>query len=1069
MADEIVSTLGFSCDTALTALDKLDAALKKVDATMQAFSVTASAFDGSKFDALSKIKTGIDGTVDSVRQLDLSFGAVGKIVASRIISQGIYAVKDALQETVGMALDLQQQMEKIHLFSGGVSAGALEDQVKNLSAGLAMPIEQVSKGLGQAFRANLGTSSDALMLFRSSADLAKGSLSELGVSVDAVGGVLKGFGLQGTDSAEVASKLLRVSQDSKTELDGLAQVYGKLAPLAKTLGISFDEVSASFISLSNAGVSSSQAGAIVERTLRSLAKPSADLSAAIHNLGFANSEAMLSTLKWGGALQALALSTDGSGEALMRLSAGGRGANALFSLGTASAQAYSDALKKLQSTSSEYASQAAGAILSTDAGKVTQAIEKIKVAMTSEFGERLISVLASASKSADFLASAIRVAAETVTAVTPLVAASTLAWASGLNKAALAGNALAGAVSSIATGVAAVTAAWAVGSLIGAEFNSQQAAAIQRWHDQEERVMQALKVSEAARIKALDDESAHKIQALLAANIEAGKLYTAELDVAQRTGTTIEKEIEARLNRMVQAREKYARALVSAEERAADQIRASQNREAQAKEAKSELQFRIGQEGKSPEDQIKRLIGEGLKLSDQANSLMAASARKGDTAGTARANNLFSRAEQYEREAAAQAKSAGQTDQVVIAQSTLSRILDVKVAAEERLQKIEAKRTADLAAEADYQQSITDQMKAQAAVAAENSKILDKNGHLKSAEQLSRMDSARRDALAKMEGLGFSPEDLQRAGGLGVAKDLQKSLAEQPTDLKLSVENSITEIRARLDNVFANYRARLNFDLGALERIVGHPVNGQEQLGAALKEAQQRQAKQQQAFSESATQPRAKIEQIRKEIGGYNAAGIADGVDPLGEKMVALSQSSAITKQNLLDVASQIQVILSKGEGWTGSPTARLQVIAYSELLDKLQQIRDLQTQINSAAPPPSDQYQQFLDQSQPVGRAHGGSIYFADGGRPRGTDTIGALLSPGEMVMSASSVRHFGSQLAAMNAGVAPSNHYSHGGTTYNVSVGDVNVVGGETPRQNGRAVASEIKREMRRGTANL
>lgn len=100
---------------------------------------------------------------------------------------------------------------------------------------------------------------------------------------------------------------------------------------------------------------------------------------------------------------------------------------------------------------------------------------------------------------------------------------------------------------------------------------------------------------------------------------------------------------------------------------------------------------------------------------------------------------------------------------------------------------------------------------------------------------------------------------------------------------------------------------------------------------------------------------------------------------------------------------------------------------------------------------------------------AHGGMAFLAGGGRPRGTDVIPAMLSPGEMVMSAKSVRQFAGQLTAMNAGVRPSQHYAAGGHTTNV--GDIHVVvqGGGTGVHTARTIAHALRREMRRGTAVL
>lgn len=54
------------------------------------------------------------------------------------------------------------------------------------------------------------------------------------------------------------------------------------------------------------------------------------------------------------------------------------------------------------------------------------------------------------------------------------------------------------------------------------------------------------------------------------------------------------------------------------------------------------------------------------------------------------------------------------------------------------------------------------------------------------------------------------------------------------------------------------------------------------------------------------------------------------------------------------------------------------------------------------------------------------------------------------------------------MNANVKPSYH-SHGGSVTNVGDINVNVHGGGSDRNLGRTVATEIRRELRRGSSTL
>lgn len=93
------------------------------------------------------------------------------------------------------------------------------------------------------------------------------------------------------------------------------------------------------------------------------------------------------------------------------------------------------------------------------------------------------------------------------------------------------------------------------------------------------------------------------------------------------------------------------------------------------------------------------------------------------------------------------------------------------------------------------------------------------------------------------------------------------------------------------------------------------------------------------------------------------------------------------------------------------------------------------------------------------------GGLMLASGGFARGKDTLPAMLSKGESVLTAKSSQKWFSQIMAMNAGLTP-NFRQHGGTTVNnnSTVGDVaiNLHGSQaTPLQ----VAREIERLGRRG----
>lgn len=119
-----------------------------------------------------------------------------------------------------------------------------------------------------------------------------------------------------------------------------------------------------------------------------------------------------------------------------------------------------------------------------------------------------------------------------------------------------------------------------------------------------------------------------------------------------------------------------------------------------------------------------------------------------------------------------------------------------------------------------------------------------------------------------------------------------------------------------------------------------------------------------------------------------------------------------------------------------------------------------------------------------PVNAAFGGLIqgfktggfvkslrYFNNGGfAPKGTDTIPAMLSPGEFVVNAQSTRKFFSQLQAINSGAQPV-YRADGGPLSTTTIGDVNihVNGSQEPKRTAREVMAEFNRQTRRGASRL
>ncbi len=106
------------------------------------------------------------------------------------------------------------------------------------------------------------------------------------------------------------------------------------------------------------------------------------------------------------------------------------------------------------------------------------------------------------------------------------------------------------------------------------------------------------------------------------------------------------------------------------------------------------------------------------------------------------------------------------------------------------------------------------------------------------------------------------------------------------------------------------------------------------------------------------------------------------------------------------------------------------------------------------------------------VTAATGGQIpsFLAAGGptQSRGTDTVAVQAAPGEFFVNAASSRRFIPELTAINQGRAPEPR-NNSQTTNNSFSGDININTPSGAKMDGRRIAQDIRRELRRKTSSL
>lgn len=238
-------------------------------------------------------RSGFMGTVD----FDAHRFAARLGGASANIDRLTSATRRAVGAPIELAMNFEQSMKEVRAVTGDAQIGAnfeaLTTKARELGRDTEFTAEQVAQGLKFMGIAGLDTSKQ-LETISPLLDAATVSGLELGRTSDVITDVMGGFGLvagekmaNGVESARFAvDSMIATTLNANTNLDQLAQGLFKVGPLAKKVGVEFNEVNAMLGVLASAGIKGAEGGTALRNIMLSLTgKPSKDMRKLLKELG----------------------------------------------------------------------------------------------------------------------------------------------------------------------------------------------------------------------------------------------------------------------------------------------------------------------------------------------------------------------------------------------------------------------------------------------------------------------------------------------------------------------------------------------------------------------------------------------------------------------------------------------------------------------------------------------------------------------------------------------------------------------------------------------------------------
>lgn len=229
------------------------------------------------FTELNKVQEQADKTRKTI-------ASVAADIAS--FSKAFDGITSAVNELTASYNTLDTAMRKVNTMAGLSKEGfeRITDEVKALSAEIPLARDAIADGLYQVI--SNGVPQDNWIEFlNASARSAVGGIADLGQTVTVTSTIIKNYALGWEAAQDIQDKIQLTAKNGVTSFEQLAAALPRVTGNAASLGVSIDELMASFATLTGVTGNTSEVSTQLAAILSSLVKPSSEAAKAAAAMG----------------------------------------------------------------------------------------------------------------------------------------------------------------------------------------------------------------------------------------------------------------------------------------------------------------------------------------------------------------------------------------------------------------------------------------------------------------------------------------------------------------------------------------------------------------------------------------------------------------------------------------------------------------------------------------------------------------------------------------------------------------------------------------------------------------
>lgn len=254
-----------------------------------------------------KLNLKVDGK-DVVKQLTVDMNELEKVInktnntSDKLrdslvkFNQGVEMVRNISDSFSQLSGTLNSLTEESRSFGGAMAAAntmagksgedfaKLKDQVAELSHAIPIARDELANGLYQVI--SNGVPEDNWIEFlNKSARASVGGIADLGETVKVTSTIIKNYGLRWSDAGSIQDKIQLTAKNGVTSFEQLAQALPRVTSQAATLGVSVDELMATFSTLTGVSGDTAEVSTQLAAIFTALIKPSSEAAEMAQQMG----------------------------------------------------------------------------------------------------------------------------------------------------------------------------------------------------------------------------------------------------------------------------------------------------------------------------------------------------------------------------------------------------------------------------------------------------------------------------------------------------------------------------------------------------------------------------------------------------------------------------------------------------------------------------------------------------------------------------------------------------------------------------------------------------------------